>query len=317
MSDSAARLQYGAHLPLIGFAGERWSLAGLCDYVRAARELGFKYLTANDHLVFPAPWLDGLVALAATLRDAEGMTLMTTVSLPVVRGPAALAKAACAIDLLSEGRLILGVGPGSSPYDYEVAGLRFEDRWKRFDDAVAALRTFWREGERHIGPFYSGSGDLLRPLPARPGGPPIWIGAWGSEAGIRRVARAGDGWLASAYNTSPGAFAAGISRLRIQLSQLGRDPERFPNAVATMLVHVTDDAAEARRVLEDVVAPVLKRPAEELGERLLIGGARESAAKLADLAEAGVQRVFIWPVLDPTRQLELFMDRVALQAGST
>lgn len=303
-------MELGVHLPLIGFGGERWTLDRLLGYVRAARELGFRYLTANDHIVFSAPWLDGPTALAATLTESQGMTLMTTVALPAIRGPAQLARTAAAIDLLSGGRLILGVGPGSSTRDYEAAGVPFEERWKRLDEAVQALRAYWRDDGRFSGHFYSALADL-RPLPARPGGPPIWIGSWGSEAGIRRVARLADGWLASAYNTTPNHFAEALAGLRARLAAIGKDPAAFPNAVATMVFHVTEDAAEATRVLEKTVAPVFSRPLDELRSRFLIGRAEECREKVAALAAAGVQRLFLWPAMDELRQLSRFTKNVA------
>ena len=111
-----------------------------------AGRLGYQTICANDHLVFSRPWLDGPTALALTLGRAEQMTLLTTVSLPVVRGPVQLAKTMAAIDLLSGGRLIVGVGPGSSARDYEITGIPFEERWKRLDEAVPALRALWRTG---------------------------------------------------------------------------------------------------------------------------------------------------------------------------
>src|SRR3712207_5630517 len=82
--------------------------------VDTARDCGFAAVSANDHFVFQTPWLDGLTALASMIERSGEMTLATTVSLAVVRGPVALAKALAAIDVLSEGRLIAAVGPGSS-----------------------------------------------------------------------------------------------------------------------------------------------------------------------------------------------------------
>src|SRR5262245_32029246 len=129
-------MEYGAHLPLLDLEGRGWDIAGLTSYARTARELGFTALTSNDHLVFQRPWLDGIVALASVVEASGDLTLATTISLPVVRGPAALAKAAAALDLLSGGRFVLGVGPGSSRADYELAGVDFEDQWPRFEAAV-------------------------------------------------------------------------------------------------------------------------------------------------------------------------------------
>src|SRR4029453_19188533 len=105
-------MQYGVHLPLIDFDGRGWQPGSLTSYVRSARQLGYRVATVNDHLVFRRPWLDGIVALASVLEASGDVQLATTIALPVVRGPAALAKSAAALDILSGGRLVLGVGPG-------------------------------------------------------------------------------------------------------------------------------------------------------------------------------------------------------------
>jgi alkanesulfonate monooxygenase SsuD/methylene tetrahydromethanopterin reductase-like flavin-dependent oxidoreductase (luciferase family) len=124
------------------------------------------------------------------------MALATTVALPIVRGPVALAKSLAAIDLLSGGRLVVGMGPGSSARDYAAVGISFEERWKRLEEAVLAMRALWlREGSPFKGEFYSTEGVVPEPYPTQQPGPPIWIGSWGSEAGLRQTACLGDGWL--------------------------------------------------------------------------------------------------------------------------
>jgi alkanesulfonate monooxygenase SsuD/methylene tetrahydromethanopterin reductase-like flavin-dependent oxidoreductase (luciferase family) len=171
-------MDYGVHLQLIALDGQPWSLQRLLKYTETVEGLGFKVLSANDHLLFPRPWLDGPTALAAVLASTGQMTLATTVALPVVRGPVALAKSLAAIDLLSGGRLVVGVGPGSSARDYTAVGLPFEERWKRLDEAVRALRTLWRgDGSPFKGKFYYTEGIALEPHPAQRPGPPLWIGS--------------------------------------------------------------------------------------------------------------------------------------------
>jgi alkanesulfonate monooxygenase SsuD/methylene tetrahydromethanopterin reductase-like flavin-dependent oxidoreductase (luciferase family) len=246
------------------------------------------------------------------VSETGEMTLATTIALAVVRGPFALAKSLGAIDLLSEGRLIVGVGPGSYPPDFEAEGLSWEERWPRFEEAIQALRALWRPaGDPFDGTFYSTRGIRLEPAPAQTGGPPIWVGSWGSDAGLRRVARLSDGWIASAYNTSPEGCVGAWARLREQLPLQGKDPETFPNALATMMFRVEDDPVRARRVLEEWVSPTLGRTPEEIGDRLLVGPEEECAERLSSYAEAGVQRVFLWPVGEPIEQLELFGELVA------
>src|SRR6476661_10724217 len=126
------------------FGEERLSLQRLAGTVDAARDCGFSAVSANDHLVFQTPWLDGPAALASVIERSGQMTLATTVSLAVLRGPVPLAKALAAIDVLSEGRLIAAVGPGSSKRDYDLLGVPFEERGRRFDEALAVLRALLR-----------------------------------------------------------------------------------------------------------------------------------------------------------------------------
>src|SRR6476661_359190 len=207
-------MQFGVHLPQIGWENEPLTIDRLIVVATAAERLGFGTVSANDHLVYGRPWLDGPSALAAVLAAAPSVRLMTSVALPVVRGPFALAKTLTAIDLLSGGRLDAGLGPGSSAADYAAAGIPFTERWRRFDEAVAAVRALWdADAPPFVGRYYDTTGVNLSPPPAQPKGPPIWIGSWGSTAGLRRVARLGDGWLASGYNTTPESFASSWSTL--------------------------------------------------------------------------------------------------------
>ena len=181
-------MEYGAHLPLID-NGTRVSLPQLKTYARAAAVLGYRYVCANDHLLSSRPWLDGPTALAAVVEESGDLALATTVSLPVVRGPVQLAKTLAALDVLSEGRLVIGVGAGSSVRDYAAVGVPFEERWRRFDEAVQALRVLLtRDSEGFEGDFYSTRGIALEPWPAQQPGPPIWIASWGSAPGLRRAA---------------------------------------------------------------------------------------------------------------------------------
>lgn len=305
-------MDYGAHLPLMDFGGNPYTLEHLLAYAQTAERLGFKALSANDHMVFSVPWLDGPTALASVLAHSGRMDLMTSVSLPVVRGPIPLAKSLGAMDRLSGGRMIVGVGPGSSERDYAAVGIAFEERWKRLEEAVLALRALWSQGgEPFQGSFYSTEGVDLRPYPANPSGPPLWIGSWGSDAGLRRVARLADGWLASAYNTTPDLFAGALSRLRDFLGSYSREADGFPNAIATMWFYISEDRDETERVFREHLLPAMHRPESELRERLPFGPAEAFAEKLVAFRQAGAQRVLIWPVADEVRQLTLFQERVA------
>ena len=135
-------MDYGAHLPVIDFGFQRFSLEWLTAYVQTARDLGFRAVSTNDHLIHSRPWLDAPTALTAILSHSGNMAVGTSILLSVVRGPVQVAKTMAAIDIVSNGRLIVGVGPGSSVRDYEIVGLDYEERWKRFDESVQAYGHF-------------------------------------------------------------------------------------------------------------------------------------------------------------------------------
>ena len=276
-------MKLGIHLPLMEFGDEGQSLERLTRAVDAARECGFAAVSANDHFLFQAPWLDGPTALAAAIERSGDMELATTIALVSLRRPVALAKTLAALDVLSGGRVVAGVGPGSSERDYAAADVPFDDRLARFEAATVKLREL-------LGPS-----SELAPAPVRPGGPPLWLASWGSAAGMRRVARLADGWFASAYNTTPERFAAGRATL----------PEGFPNALVTMWTWITEDEREGDRVLREVLAPLLKRDPQELAAQVCVGPAERCASLLSRYAAAGCERVYLWPLGDEPRQIEL------------
>lgn len=275
-------MELGVHLPVMEFGEEGQSLTRLQGAADAARENGFAAVSANDHFLFATPWLDCFAALAAVVDRTGDMAVATTISLPVLRGPVATAKALAALDVLTDGRVVAGVGPGSSKADYDAVGIPFEERWNRFDAAVTQLREL-------LGPE-----SPLAPLPRQPGGIPLWIGSWGSGAGLRRVARLADGWLASAYNTTPDRFAAARAKL----------PEGFPSALATMWTWITESRTEADRMLEEL-ASRLRREPDELRGQVCVGSADHCTELLSRYRDAGCERVYFWPLGDEPRQIEL------------
>jgi alkanesulfonate monooxygenase SsuD/methylene tetrahydromethanopterin reductase-like flavin-dependent oxidoreductase (luciferase family) len=275
-------VELGVHLPVMEFGEEGQSLTRLQRAADAARENGFAAVSANDHFLFATPWLDCFAALATVVDRTGDMAVATTISLPVLRGPVATAKALAALDVLTDGRVVAGLGPGSSKADYDAVGIPFEERWNRFDAAVTQLREL-------LGPE-----SPLAPLPRQPGGIPLWIGSWGSGAGLRRVARLADGWLASAYNTTPDRFAAARAKL----------PEGFPSALATMWTWITESRTEADRMLEEL-ASRLRREPDELRGQVCVGSADHCTELLSRYRDAGCERVYFWPLGDEPRQIEL------------
>jgi alkanesulfonate monooxygenase SsuD/methylene tetrahydromethanopterin reductase-like flavin-dependent oxidoreductase (luciferase family) len=282
-------MRFGAHLPTAAFGGRLAGRDVLIEYAETAEALGFSTLCANDHLVFAVPWIDALVALGLAAGRTSRARLMTTAALLAVRGAAPLASALAALQHLSGGRLEAAVTPGSSRADYEAVGADFGSRWGRFDAEVPRLRAY-----------------LQKALPDAP--PPIWIASWGSEAGLRRVARLGDGWLASAYHGTPEHIEKSLTYLGSQLAGLGKDPTGFPVALATTYLYLSDDPESIDSALQLVVSPT--GAPSDLRDRLLIGTPDECVDRVRHLEAAGIGEVLVWPLRDESRQLRLFAEEV-------
>jgi alkanesulfonate monooxygenase SsuD/methylene tetrahydromethanopterin reductase-like flavin-dependent oxidoreductase (luciferase family) len=310
-------MEAGVHLPLIDFGGEGFSFRRLATTVDAARECGFAAVSANDHFLFSAPWLDGLTALAAVAGRSGGMKLVTTVALASLRGPVPLAKALGALDILSDGGVIAGLGPGSSRADYQAVGVPFSQRWQRFDEAVRLFKDLLGpQAAAAGGTYFPAPTERLSPLPRQDRGIPVWIGSWGSPAGLRRVAALGDGWLASAYNTTPQAFATASKLLSAELERQNRSAGDFPHALVTMWAWITDERSAAERVLSEVIGPLTGKDPAELRGRVCVGSAQECAELLSGYARAGCQRVHFWPAGDERRQIELIAGEVMPRVSS-
>jgi alkanesulfonate monooxygenase SsuD/methylene tetrahydromethanopterin reductase-like flavin-dependent oxidoreductase (luciferase family) len=296
-------MEVGVHLPQVATTSAAPDVRRVREVVDAARDLGLAAVSANDHLSFHRPWLDGPTLLAAVADRAAGLDLATTVALPSLRGPVQLATALSTLATIAPGRVVAGVGPGSSAQDHALAGVPFDQRWPRFEESLWVLRALLHGEEPPSAWTERLTGARVATEPV-----PLWVASWGSPAGLRRVARLGDGWLASAYNTTPAAFADGRRTLAAERDRLGRAP--LPAALATMWTWVDDDPGGAERVLRDVLAPLVRRDPDELRGQVCVGTPAHCAAILSAYAAAGCRRVYVWPLDDEVAQLDRLVEEV-------
>lgn len=297
-------MDFGVHLPLIDLGEGLLSFEQLRTYTATAAALGYETISANDHLVWQRPWLDGPAALTSVIGHHGSMTLATTICLVNVRHPVVVAKWLTTTAWLTGARIVAGLGPGSSKADYAAVGIPYEQRWARFDEALGAVRALVRGQQVPAGGFYDVADIRLDPLPAR--APEVWFASWGSDRRLRALAATADGWLASGYHTTPEGYAEARKRLDGHLAAHGRDPVGFPDIIATMWLYVTRTQREADRLLHDVLGPVLRRSADELAAQLPIGPPEHCTELLRAYAAAGARQVLLWPVRDPIDQLHRF-----------
>lgn len=316
-------ISFGIHLPVMGFArGEPISREQIISFARKAEELGYDSLSVNDHIVFSTGWIDAISSLSAIAAVTNRIKIGTSILNVVVRNPVICAKALSSIDIISEGRLFVGLGPGSSKGDYDACGVPFEDRWKRFSEALEIIHALWNEkGEPGLqsfdydGKYYRLKGASIQPRPYQKPHPPIMIASWGSEQGLRRVAKYGDGWMASAYNITPAKFREKWKSLLNYRREMNKDVEQFENSLMTMFGYIDNDKEMVQNMVKNVLSPALGRPADELNNLLLFGSSAECIKKISLLYESGVKRIHFWPINNYLQQIEIFFKEIVKNFG--
>jgi len=203
-----------------------------------AEELGFDSVWVHDHVfnvghVFDRiggrPYYEPLTLLSFVAARTARVRLGTSVLVLPYHNPIRLAKAAATLDVLSGGRLILGVGVGAIENEMEAMGSPFKERGAFTDEAIAVMRTLWTEEDpRFVGTYSRFTGMKFSPKPRQTPSIPVVVGGV-SRAAIRRAARLGDGW--QPLGLSPEALGQGMAALREELRACGRDAASVPVSI--------------------------------------------------------------------------------------
>jgi probable F420-dependent oxidoreductase len=168
------------------------------------------------------PWLDPLVTLTYLAALTTRVRLGTAVLLAALRRPVVLAKTAATLDVLSGGRLDLGVGVGWQREEYDAAGLDFADRGTTLDHTLEVCQQLWREqSASYSGPGLSFTAIHQAPKPIQVGGVPIWVSGTVNRHSMDRLARFGSGWIP--WGDDAADIVNGVARMRAELEPRGRD----------------------------------------------------------------------------------------------
>jgi probable F420-dependent oxidoreductase len=254
----------------------------LAAFAARAEQAGYDSLWTFQRLLVPVDSamdpvyhsvLDPIAALgylaARTSRIRLGVAVL---NLPFV-SPAVLAKQAATLDILSAGRLDLGLGVGWMPEEFEAAGASMARRGARASEYVAALHALWADGVTEFGgEFYSVPAGRADPKPVQPGGPPVLLGGLARTA-LERAGRIAEGWVTSS-RTDLSRIGAGIATVRSAAEAAGRNP------------------AAVRIICRGVVRAGQESTGKD-GKRLLLSGSyQQILADIEWLGEQGVTEVF-------------------------
>ncbi|MBV8590748.1 MAG: TIGR03619 family F420-dependent LLM class oxidoreductase [Acetobacteraceae bacterium] len=240
-------MQIGFNLPISGPLSSPETLVRIAQHGEA---LGYDYLTLTDHIVLPNLRVPGypysesgeffgegpehrheqLTAAAFIAAKTSRIGLVLAVIVVPHRPAVLAAKMLSTIDVLSGGRLVVGIGAGWLQAEFDaLAAPPFAERGRITDEYVAAFRSLWTEAEpRFDGGWVKFGGIRFEPKPAQKPHPPIWVGGE-SGPSLRRAARLGDAWYPIGSNNkhpldSLARYRAGIDRLRRLTAEAGRDP---------------------------------------------------------------------------------------------
>ena len=296
----------------------RIGVAGASSVARQGRETFLRYLDTVEALGWDSVWfsdrivggawrMDPLAGMAITAGRTERLKFGTGVLLMSMRSPVATARELATIDLLSNGRLVVGVGIGQeSTVEYEAMGVRKRDRGKRLDEAIRVMRRLWTEDSvTYESEFLKLTEASIQVRPAQ-ANIPIWIGSR-TEPGLRRTGRLGDGWLPT--QITPEEVEKGIARIQEHAAEAGRefDPGHYGVQISTYVVErgsvpseVTERYLTARR--SDV-------PPEAIN---LLGTPESVKARLREYIDAGATKF----VFNPACSMDEMFDQLQLQAES-
>lgn len=267
---------------------------------QAAERAGFDFMSVNDHLIVPAAldtpypytaggaWsasehghcFDVITALSFLAGVTERLRLLTSVMVVPHRNPIVTAKMLATLDVLSEGRLILGVGAGWMKEEFRVLGAPFEDRGHATDEYIEAFIALWTQDR----PAYSGkhvsfSDVIFAPRPIQNPHPPIWVGGE-STAALHRTAKLGNAWYPGNNNQkkpmdTPARLAGGIAELRRAVEKAGRAP----------------DSVGISLIVQNPFQWTPEKVQDGSARRMFTGSSADMIEDAAALANVGVQHV--------------------------
>ena len=261
----SAEVSVGLQLPTVDGFGSGY--VELPPLVKAAEHEGFDSVWFGDHLRPNVPIVESIVAASVAAACSENLRIGFSVMIPALRQPVWWAKQLSSLQVVSKGRVELGVGVGGEvPTEWELAGVPRSERGSRTDTILEALPDLLEGRPARLGPPW----DLeVPPMLPVAGMPPLWVGGR-SEAALKRAVRFQAGWLALWADEE--RLSASSAVMSEWAATLGKP---VPKMAVGVMVHPTRDAEEGRRRTAEFMEAIYRIPFEKLSRWVLVGDERE------------------------------------------
>jgi probable F420-dependent oxidoreductase len=266
---------------------------------------GFDSIWVGDHISFYIPILESLTLLSFIAAATQRVRLCTGVYLAPLRHPTTSAKVASTLDVLSGGRLTLGVGVGGEfPPEFEACGVPLEERGPRTDESIEVMRRLWSEERvQHAGRHFRFGPVGLAPKPLQPAGPRIVVGGRKGPS-FRRAGRLGDGYIS--HMCSPDQYRGNLDEIARHAREAGRRELDFETA-AFLFTVLDDDYDKALNRAASSLQAIYNRPFRDAARKYcLLGRPADFLDQMQSFARAGT-RHFVFSLLsDANTFIEAF-----------
>jgi probable F420-dependent oxidoreductase len=292
-------------LAIPGTAPNRTSTTTV-DFARRAEQAGVHSVWATDRIVDSTP--DVFVTLGAIAASTSRILIGTSVVLGALRAPLLVAKAATTVDVISGGRLILGLGVGSRAEDFAATETPVKQRGARMDELIDICKLAWSGAPvQYRGRHHAIDVGPMRELPVQQPHPPVWFGG-SADAVLRRTARVGQGYIAST-SSGPGGFRAAWALIRQYCADAGRNPSAITPA-ALAYASVAADGEQAREAMREHLLRSFGPARLERGLGPLVGTPQDLVRGACEYFAAGVEVLILGSVSADPGHLEMLCERV-------
>jgi probable F420-dependent oxidoreductase len=262
--------------------------------------LGYDQLACGEHIAFHGPVPNALIRLSFAAAVTSRIRLLAGI-VPAPLYPAVLlAKLATEVDVLSNGRLLLGVGvAGEYPPEFEAVGVPLAERGSRTDEALKVLRHLWTHDQSpFVGQFTQFKDIKILPDTVQQGGPPVWV-AGRQPSAVRRAAEFGDAWMPYLY--SPAQLAESVTLLRCHAVDIGRDPDLIVSW-PSCFINCNENRTAAMDEAVATVGTMYNQPFGELAPKYFITGSPEECAeRIIEYRHSGADGMMLFAACSNSR----------------